>query len=246
MHRLIAPAGRLLVLLLALPLAAAPAAGDDLAKAKAYLDEVKTHLLEHYADADKLKAAALTGAAIRAMSVAMDQGDFSRLDAEKRAAVKKALEAKDLEIASALDAASEAAEGIDLIRLADHAATAMVKVTGDPFSRLMMPNDLRKLMGQKDEESPAESLGLGVGLKEGKSVVIFLRYGFAAEDEGIELGDEVVSVNGRATDGHPADEVNSWFHAAPEGKERSEIVIRRAGVPDPVTFEVATKPGKPR
>src|SRR5439155_1698871 len=139
----------------------------------------------------------LTGAAIDAMAAAIDGPYFAALDAGQRAAVKKAIAGAPRKLKAVVEAAAAAAETLDLVRLADHGAQAMVRSLGDRFSRLVTPEELKKMKPGADDDSPGGSLGLVVDWVEGKCVVIFLRYGFPADEDGVEIGDELVSVGGR-------------------------------------------------
>src|SRR5262249_43497629 len=126
--------GFLLLLILIVPAAAVEPRAGDLRKSKAYLREVKKHLLESYIDSDRLKEEDLIVAGIKAMAAAV----------AGRAEVRDAILGS-----SSLEGALEAAEGIDadldLIPLADHAARAMVAATGDPYSHLFTDDEMNRM-----------------------------------------------------------------------------------------------------
>ena len=79
--------GFLIVAILARAVAAQPEAGD-LRKSKAYLREVKKHLLESYIDSDRVKEEDLIVAGLKAMAGAMEGREFENLGKDVRAAVK--------------------------------------------------------------------------------------------------------------------------------------------------------------
>lgn len=177
--------GLLLALLLARAVSAAPE-GGDLRKSKAYLREVKKHLLESYIDSDRVKEEDLIVAGIKAMAASM----------EGRAAVKSAILGS-----ASLEGALEAAEGVDaeldLIALADHAARAMVAATGDPWSHVFTDDEMQKLASALQGQGRDESPGLMIQNRGGKVVVAYVQYGYPAYQEGVEIGDEVLEIRGR-------------------------------------------------
>ena len=173
----------LLVFLTSTVVAAEPETGD-LRKSKAYVREVKKHLLESYIDGDRVKEEDLIVAGIKAMAAA------SRADV------------RDAVLASAsLEGALEAAEGVDaeldLIPLADHAARAMVSVIGDPYSHLFTDDEMNKLARSLSGEGRDESAGFMLKNHGGAVVVAYVQYGYPAYQEGVEIGDEVLEIRGR-------------------------------------------------
>lgn len=175
----------LAVFLLAQAVVAAPEAGD-LRKSKSYLREVKKHLLESYIDSDRVKEEDLVVAGIKAMAEAM----------KDRADVKAAvLDSASLE--GALEAAEGVDAGLDLIDLADHAARAMVAVTGDPYSHLFTDVEMQNLAKALQGQGRDESAGFMIQNRGGKVVVAYVQYGYPAYQEGVEIGDEVLEIRGR-------------------------------------------------
>jgi C-terminal peptidase prc len=198
----------------------------DARKAKAYLKEVKRHLLESFIDRERMKDEKLVAAAVRAMAAAMDHKDFDPLDRDARAGVKEALK----EVASvdeAISAAEEKAPGIDLVRLADHAAEAMVKQTGDPFSRILTEKDMQSLLKMLQGRGREESAGLALQLESGKATVAYVQYGYPAFEEGIEIGDEIVEVRGRSASALRPDELPDLLRLPAGGT--LELKVRRYG-----------------
>lgn len=178
--------GRGLLLLLALltPLTAAEPAQGDLRKTKAYLREVKKHLLESYIDSDRVREEDLIVAGIKAMAGA-SRG-----------------EVRDAVLASAsLDGALEAAEGadpdLDLLPLADQAARAMVAAIGDPYSHLFTDDEMGRLSKALSGEGRDESAGFMLKTQGAAVVVAYVQYGYPAYQEGVEIGDEVLEIRGR-------------------------------------------------
>ncbi len=198
----------------------------DARKAKAYLKEVKRHLLESYIDRERMKDEKLVAAALRAMVAAMDHADFEPVERAARGAVKEALKGL-ASIDDAVAAAGEKAPGIDLVKLADHAAQAMVRETGDPFSRILTDKDMQSLLKMLQGGGREESPGLALQLDGGKATVGYVQYGYPAYEEGIEIGDEVVEVQGRKASALRAEEMPDLLRLPAGGT--LELKVRRYG-----------------
>lgn len=203
--------------------AARPEAGD-VRKARAYLKEVKGHLLKSFIDRDKMTDAALVKAALGAMAGALEKKDFAGVDKDRRAAAKEAIEGEKT-IAGALAAADREAGGLDLIRLADYGAAGMIRETGDPFSRILTQEDLQKLIGMMQGDGRKESAGCALQRKDGKVVVAYVQYGYPAYREGIEIGDQVLEIRGRKVADIQGEEINELLRLR-EG-DVLELKVRR-------------------
>jgi carboxyl-terminal processing protease len=177
------PGRGLLIALLLFQAAAAPPAGD-LRKARAYVREVKKHLLESYIDSDRVKEEDLVVAGIRAMAGASTGKGKDAVLAEAS-------------LEDALEAASTADPEADLIALADAAARAMVAAIGDPYSHLFTDEEMNRLAKAMQGQGRDESAGLMLQNRGGKVVVAYVQYGYPAYQEGVEIGDEVVLVRGK-------------------------------------------------
>ena len=225
-------------------LAVAAPAGDT-KKAKAYLAEVKKHLLESYIEREKMKDADLVAAALKGFSAAMDHKDFAAVDADTRTVIKEALKDKSLDsIDKAIDVIESADSKIDFIKLADKAAAEMVKVTGDPFSRILTGEDFNKLTKMLGGAAKEDSIGASIGAKDGKVTVGYVQFGYAAWDEGVEMGDEVLEVNGKAVKGLPNDELAELIKL--KAGEKLTMSIKREGFDEPFLFTIRQKKTKPK
>ncbi len=187
--------GLALLAFVAVALGARPESGDS-RKARAYLREVKRHLLESFIDRERMKEDRLVAAALKAMVAAMAHKDFEKLGAAERDAVKAAVRESET-LDAALSAVDEKVPGIDLVRLADHAAHAMVRQTGDPFSRILTDQDMKQLLKMLGGGSRDDSAGISVQLDGERASVMYLQYGYPAYEEGLEIGDEIVAIRGR-------------------------------------------------
>ena len=208
--------GRGLLLLLALltPLVAAEPQQGDLRKSKAYLREVKRHLLESFIDSERVKEEDLIVAGIKAMAAA-SRGEM-----------------KDAILASAsLEGALEAAEGVDpdldLIPLADHAARAMVATINDPYSHLFTEEEMGRLSKALSGEGRDESPGFMLKNQGGTVLVAYVQYGYPAYQEGVEIGDEVVEIRGRKASTVRPEEYNDLCRL-PAG-DTLELRLKRDG-----------------
>jgi carboxyl-terminal processing protease len=205
--------GLLIVAILANAVVAQPDTGD-LRKSKAYLREVKKHLLESFIDSDRVKEEDLIVAGIKAMA------------ANAKPAVRGAvLSAASLE--GALEAAEEADPELDLIALADHAARAMVSAINDPYSHLFTDEEMQKLAKALQGEGRDESAGFMLQNRQGVVVVAYVQYGYPAYQEGVEIGDEVLEIRGRKASTVRPEELGELCRL-PKG-DTLELRLRRDG-----------------
>ncbi|HVR86623.1 MAG TPA: S41 family peptidase, partial [Planctomycetota bacterium] len=202
----------LIAVLLARAAVAAPQTGD-LRKARAYVREVKKHLLQSYIDSDRVKEEDLVVAGIRAMGA----------DPAARAAKAAILSQASLE--DALEAAQTADPDLDLIALADDATRAMVGAIGDPYSHLFTDEEMNRLAKAMQGEGRDESTGLMLQNRGGKVVVAYVQYGYPGYQEGIEIGDEVVRIRGKEAASVRAEELPELMRL-PKG-DTLELGIRR-------------------
>jgi carboxyl-terminal processing protease len=199
---------------------------EDLRRARAYLWEVQKHLLESYIERERVDRDRLSAAAARGMARAMDHRDFAALGPDVRAAVRTAVRGKN-SMEEALTAAAEAAPGLDLVKLADHAARAMIRETGDPFSRLLTDQDMARLIRTLQGEGRDDSAGCALQPQGDTARVVYVQYGTPAYEEGIEMGDEVVEVGGRSVRDLEGDDLSELLRIPEEGV--LELKVRRYG-----------------
>lgn len=210
--------------------------GGDVRKAKAYLAEVRKHLLESYLERERLSGAGLAGAAFQALARGLRA---SELPAGERAAALEALAAEET-IEGALEAVAREAPSADLAALADLAARAMVQETGDPFCRIFTQEELNRLMklmgGQRESAAGVTLQPRGGGL-----AVAYVQAGTPADEEGVEIGDEVVAVGGRPAAELPADRLDEHLSIPAGGA--LELVVRRHGRDYPLRLKAPRTPG---
>jgi carboxyl-terminal processing protease len=217
---------RLLPALLAVVLSGAAPGDGATQDSRAYLEEVRRHLRESYVDGASLDDAKLTAAAIRGLDGALARAG--------REAARAALKGQDT-IAGALDAAAAADPGLDLGPAADAAARAMVAETGDPYSRILEAGDLKQLVRMIFGGGAEPMAGLAVELAGGRARASYVQLGSPADREGLELGDEIVSLGGRAAKDLKAEDLAGLLRL-PAGRVL-EIVVRRHGKPYAYTLK---------
>jgi len=215
----------LIVAVLANVVIAAPETGD-LRKSKAYLREVKKHLLESFIDSERVKEEDLIVAGLKAMAAAMDAKDFESLGKDARAAVREAV-LGEASLEDGLAAAEGAAGDLDLIALADHAARAMVATIGDPYSHLFTDEEMQRLAKALQGEGRDESPGIMLQNRSGVVIVAYVQYGYPAYQEGVEIGDEVLEIRGRKASSVRAEDLNELCRL-PKG-DTLELRLRRDG-----------------
>jgi carboxyl-terminal processing protease len=206
--------GLLLLLLLIRAAGADPEAGD-LRRARAYVREVKRHLLQSYIDSDRMKEEDLVVAGIRAMAA------DPRFPGAKEAILSQA------SLEDALEAAEGSGGNVDLVALADDAARAMVAVTGDPYSHIFTDEEMNRLAKAMQGEGREESSGLMLQNRGGKVVVAYVQYGYPGYQEGVEIGDEVLEVRGKKASAVRPEEL-SELARLPKG-DVLELLVRRDG-----------------
>lgn len=218
-------------------------AAPEVKKAKAYLAEVKKHLLESYIEREKLKGPDVEKAGVKGLAEAADHKDLAALPEDERAKLKDAVSKRET-LDDALDAAAEViGDGsFDWTVFADHAARAMVKSTGDPFSRLLTADDFSKLWKLLQGGQREDSIGLAVQPSDKGFTVAYVQYGYVAYDEGIEMGDEIAEVSGKAIAGKSPEDVNELLRLKP-GEELT-LTVRRPGHKDAYAFRLVQRKHK--
>jgi carboxyl-terminal processing protease len=200
----------------------APEEGD-LRKAKAYVAEVRKHLLESYLERERMSAAGLAAAALQALARGLKE---SELPEAERAAALAALAVEET-TDGAFDALARAAPTADVAALADRVARAMVHETGDPFCRILTQEELGQLMKMMGGGARDASPGVALKPKGPGFEVAHVQAGSPADEEGVDMGDEVVGLAGRPAADLKPEDVGGLLRI-PEGGTL-ELVVRRHG-----------------
>ncbi len=206
---------------------------------KGYLEEVHKHLLHSYVFADKLTDPQLVKACAAGFTKALSDDKFAKVDDEVKDALKEAF-AEDHESIAALLTTLKSTlkehevKSFPVVTLADAGAKAMVAQTGDPFSRIFDAEEIQKLQKQLSGEEKDDAIGIAVEPAKGGLRVSYVMYGTAAYDAGIQIGDQILTVNGREVKGMTEKELATV--AKVKQGEKIEFGIRRSGWKKAIPF----------
>ncbi|MBI3096657.1 MAG: PDZ domain-containing protein [Planctomycetes bacterium] len=213
-----------------------------------FLEEVRHHLMESYIDGDKIAETDLLNACIAGMKDAMAHDDFEKVPSETRDALKSSLPAQPAEVDDVVDALrsfceAHADHGVDLERLADHGARRMVAFIKDPYSRLFETKDIMKLLNLLNGGERDKSIGISISNEDGGDYRVgYAMYGYAAYEAGIEMGDTLLSIDGKDLKKMPIKEANEMLQAEPGTK--LTLKVMRDGWLHPYEFQVTQKKNK--
>ncbi len=224
-----------LLLGIVLTISSAAAAQDlsrEAKKAKAYVAEVEKHLLESYVDRDKLTKEGLNKTGLEGLESGLDklelEGDLQKkIAAAIRGAgtVAGAIEEVDAIIGD---------EDFEFLEFADGATHAMVKSTGDPFSRILTQKEFNKLLASLRGGSKKLLLGVSVRAKDGE--IMYVQYGYPAYEAGVEIGDRILKVDGKSIRGKTQTELNDMLRLK-EGEVR-KVLVKKKGHKQNYLFKI--------
>src|SRR5688572_473897 len=212
----------LLIALFALP-GEATEAGGDLRKAKAYVSEVRKHLLRSYLERERMSEAKLAAAALQALAKGLKEVD---VPAEQRRDALAALDDEET-IDGALEAIARAAPAVDVNALADLAASGMVRETGDPFCRILTQDEMTKLVKMIGGGGKDVTAGVMVQPKEDGLAVAYVQACTPADEEGLNVGDLILRIGDRPVGGLTADQAGEALKIPAGGA--LELTARRGG-----------------
>jgi carboxyl-terminal processing protease len=133
-----------------------------------------------------------------------------------------------------VDVENEYVDPVDRAKLVDGAIKGMVAEL-DPHSSYMPPDEFRAF--ESDTEGEFGGIGIEVESRNDQLVVLSPIEGSPAERAGIRSGDVIVSVDGKDPSAEPLDKLVKRLRGAPGS--RVKVGIRRAGVTDLLTFDLA-------
>ncbi|HET7249084.1 MAG TPA: S41 family peptidase [Gemmatimonadales bacterium] len=125
-------------------------------------------------------------------------------------------------------------DSIDERKLYQMAIDGLLDELHDPYSTYLKPDDFHALNEQTSGDYGG--LGLQIDVRNGWITVIAPLPDTPAERAGIQTGDEIVTLDGRSTEGWKQDEALKQLRGTPG--THVELRIRRIGVSDPVTFSL--------
>ncbi|HEX7900693.1 MAG TPA: S41 family peptidase [Planctomycetota bacterium] len=202
---------------------AGPEAGGDVRKAKAYLSEVRKHLLRSYLERERMSEVGLAAAALKAFAKALKEVD---LPEDQREAARAALGNEET-ADGALEAIARAAPAADVNALADRAAEAMVRETGDPFCRILTQDEMTRLVKMIGGGGKEVTAGVMVQPRADGLAVMYVQACTPADEEGVEVGDLVTRAGDRAVGGLSPDEAIEALKIPPGGA--LELTVTRGG-----------------
>jgi carboxyl-terminal processing protease len=125
-------------------------------------------------------------------------------------------------------------DSIDERKLYQMAIDGMLDQLHDPYSTFLKPDDFHALNEQTTGDYGG--LGLQIDVRNGWITVISPLPDTPAERAGVQTGDEIITLDGRSTEGWKQDEAVKQLRGAPGSTVQLEI--RRIGVDQPIAFKI--------
>ena len=125
-------------------------------------------------------------------------------------------------------------DSLDERQLYQMAIDGMLDQLHDPYSVFLKPEDFRQL--SEATTGNYSGLGIQIDVRDGWITVVAPLPDTPAERAGIQTGDRIVQLDGRSTEGWKQDQAVKELRG-PAGTN-AELVIRRAGVDQPIKFKL--------
>ncbi len=125
-------------------------------------------------------------------------------------------------------------DSIPQAELYQRATTGLLEQLRDPYSTLLQGDDYRQLT--ETTTGNYGGLGIQIDVRDGWITVVAPLPDTPAERAGIETGDQIISVDGKSTEGWNNDQAVKALRGTP-GTE-VELRIRRAGFAQPLTYRL--------
>ncbi len=125
-------------------------------------------------------------------------------------------------------------DSIPETELYQKATKGMLQELKDPYTVLLAGDDFRALTEQTSGNYAG--LGIQIDVRNGWITVVAPLPETPAERAGIETGDQIVDVDGKSTEGWTSDQALKTLRGEPNSKV--SILVRRAGIPEPMKFEL--------
>ncbi|HZE75353.1 MAG TPA: S41 family peptidase [Gemmatimonadales bacterium] len=119
--------------------------------------------------------------------------------------------------------------------LYDKATNGMLEELKDPYSVLLTGDDYRALTEQTSGNYAG--LGIQIDVRDGWITVVAPLPDTPAERAGIQTGDQIIEVDGKSTEGWKNDQAVKALRGEPGSK--IAIKVRRAGITEPITYDLA-------
>jgi len=118
--------------------------------------------------------------------------------------------------------------------LYDKATNGMLEELKDPYSVLLTGDDYRALTEQTSGNYAG--LGIQIDVRDGWITVVAPLPDTPAERAGIQTGDQITEVDGKSTEGWKNDQAVKALRG--EAGSKIQIKVRRAGIADPITYDL--------
>ncbi len=223
--------------------------GKSISWAKNYLLEVKKHLRQSFVEAERVAEQDLIDACLSGLRKGLKAEAHKALDAEVAGDLREIFERKYDKISaiiSALEAylSANEVEGLNLEILADAGAKGMVESIRDPYSHVFTMDEVQKMMGMLSGEGREDSLGFNVAPKGKRFEVGYVMYGYPAYWAGIQMGDEVLALNGAEIGSLALPQISEILKVKPGGS--IELTLKREGWVKPYTFRLSQEGRRPK
>jgi carboxyl-terminal processing protease len=114
------------------------------------------------------------------------------------------------------------------------ATNGMLEQLEDPYSVLLTGDDYKALTEQTSGNYAG--LGIQIDVRDGWITVVAPLPETPAERAGVETGDQIIEVDGKATEGWKNDQAVKALRGLPGSKVT--ITVRRSGIPEPIKFNL--------
>jgi carboxyl-terminal processing protease len=118
--------------------------------------------------------------------------------------------------------------------LYDKATNGMLEELQDPYSVLLTGDDYKALTEQTSGNYAG--LGIQIDVRDGWITVVAPLPETPAERAGIQTGDQIIEVDAKSTEGWKNDEAVKALRG--EAGSKIAIKVRRAGIADPITYDL--------
>jgi carboxyl-terminal processing protease len=118
--------------------------------------------------------------------------------------------------------------------LYDKATNGMLEELKDPYSVLLTGDDYRALTEQTSGNYAG--LGIQIDVRDGWITVVAPLPETPAERAGIQTGDQITEVDGKSTEGWKNDQAVKALRG--EAGSKIQIKVRRAGIGEPITYDL--------
>src|SRR5713101_3845248 len=125
-------------------------------------------------------------------------------------------------------------DSIDEKQLYQMAIDGLLDQLHDPYSTFLKPDDFHSLT--EATSGDYGGLGISIDVRNGWITVVASLPETPAERAGIQTGDQIITLDGRSTEGWKSDTAVKRLRGQPGSS--AELKIRRVGIEQPITFKL--------